>query len=176
MFGWLFGSSDNDRRVFRYRDGSRRRSADPVEVERVLTEMLGEDWRSKRIDLSAPTPDGLIGAQVDDWRKKRETLRGEILAAIDAAFDVRPYKDDGGKFKPSGLTVSERIGLLDGYWQFTIDLARLARPFVRQPSRASPTTESRQSAKESGSISAESTSLESGRQSSPQPSQSPSAG
>lgn len=134
MFGWLFGRKAN-RYVFRYRDGTKTRSADPVEVERVLIEHLGEYWRKEVVKLSEPVPVGVVGMDAVEARKVKNDLRVKILTAVNEAFGVKPFKDD------AGMTEVERLGLLNGYMLFCIDLVRAASPFAKPRSRASPSPE-----------------------------------
>ena len=118
--------------IFHYRDGFRRRSADPVAVERTLIGALGEDWRTRVESLRLPFPEGLVGEEALKVREDRLKAEGEILAAIDAAFDVLPFADGGG------LTVVERFALLEGFNRYCVLLIELGRPFARRQSRASP--------------------------------------
>lgn len=141
MFGWLtrlFRTPPPDRRIFRYKDGTRKRSADPTEIEVRMADALGEDWRTRVRDYAKPAPVGLDGVQQDEFRQRKVAERKEILAAIDAAFEVEPYTDpkDGGR--PRGLTAAERFGLLEGYEGFCLDLMVLARPFLRPWPTGSP--------------------------------------
>lgn len=140
MLGWLYGlfRRTPDRFIFRYRDGTRRRTADPVEVESALAAMLGDDWRERVKNYGAPAPLGLAGLQLEEWKSRKGDERKAILAAVDAAFGVSPYTDDAGTSRPRGLTGAERFGLLEGFNRFCLDLMVLARPFLRPPPRGSP--------------------------------------
>lgn len=133
MFGFLWRLfKRHDPFVFRFHDGERRRAVDPIVVEQVLTEKLGSDWLSKIDEVTKPMPDGLIGEEVIQWQAQRKELQDKILDAIDAAFEVKPFKD--GK----GLTVAKRCGILAGFNRFCMDLVTLARPFAKPQSRDSP--------------------------------------
>lgn len=136
MFAWLFGRGRESRFVFRYRDGKKNRSADPVEVERILEAHLGASWRGDLGKLTQPLPLGLIGVEAAEARKKKDEYRVRVMEAVNKAFDVRPYRDG------EGLTEVERLSLLNGFILFCIDLVRAARPFASAPSRASPSPES----------------------------------
>jgi hypothetical protein len=124
--------SARDRFIFHYKDGGRKRSADPVEVERVLIARLGDDWYQKVASLSKPAPAGVVGADMAEVAANKEKTRAVVLAAINEAFDVKPYRDG------VGLTEMHRFALLDGFVRFVIDLMELARPFATQSPRASP--------------------------------------
>jgi len=136
MFGWvgrlIRNRSLSDRFIFRYHDGSRKRSADPVEVERVLIRHLGDDWRDKLASLDKKVPFGVIGDELERAKKERDELRRKIVAATDEAFDLKPFKDDVGLVEPM------RLGILIGYCRFCIDLVELARPFPKPSSPTSP--------------------------------------
>lgn len=134
MFSWFmrFIKGHRQRFIFRYWDGTRKRSADPLEIERGLVSLLGDGWREKLEELAKPLPPELIGEEAEQMKKEKEELRSKVLYAIDSAFDVSSYKD--GK----GLTEVERFGTLAAFNRFCIDLVVLARPFVKQQSRASP--------------------------------------
>lgn len=136
MFGWiknLFGyGPPRDILIFRYWDGTSHRSADPVEVERVLIRHLGDDWYNAVKKLSAPIPAGVIGIQEEELKSKREEQKQRILTAVDEAFGVHRHQDG------RGLTEMYRIALLDGFVKFCLDLMELSRPFESAQSRASP--------------------------------------
>jgi len=152
MFEWLTGrkaADDSDRLVFRFKDGTRKRYADPVAVERSLIELLGRDWRRTVSDLAKPIPSGLVGEQREEAEAKSDDLRTRVLKATYLAFKVEPLRDDGDKM--TGLTEVEAFDLLGGFLRFCSDLIRLARPFQRPQSRASPSNASLQPA--SGSVS-----------------------
>lgn len=143
MFGWftrLFRRDpDRARRVFRYKDGTRKRSADPVAVERALIDRLGPDWWSAVVKLDDPPPLGVVGVAGDEYWATRQADREKVLAAVDAAFGVTAYADNAGTTgTPTGLTEIERLGLLTGYVLFCSDLVAAARPFVTPQPRASP--------------------------------------
>lgn len=140
MLGWLrrlvWGDPDAERLVFRFRDGSRKRWADPIAVERGLIEALGRDWRQVLVDLAKPVPQGLVGEQRIEAESRVEDLRARVLRATHAAFGTTPLTDVDGR--PSGLTEVEAFDLLGGFLRFCDDLVRLARPFQRPQPRASP--------------------------------------
>lgn len=157
MFRWLTGRSDeSDRLVFRFKDGNRKRFADPIVVERSLIESLGREWRQTLLDLAKPAPAGLVGEQREEAESKAEALRSQVLRAALKAFDVQPLHEERGRMV--GLTEVETFDLLGGFLRFCNDLLRLARPFVSARSRASPIPERPPSASGSGSTSAETTS------------------
>lgn len=136
MLRWLFGRRIPRRHlIFHYYDGKRKRSADPVTIERALIAVLGNAWRGELESLSAPLPEGVIGLQAQEFEDKKEKTMSKVLYAIDSAFDVQAYKDG------VGLTEIERLGLLTQFNLFARDLVELARPFVRRQSRASPGSE-----------------------------------
>lgn len=139
MFSWFmrYVRRHRNRYVFYYWDGSRNRSADPLEIERGLVVTLGETWRSQLEDLAKPVHPDLIGEEAGIIRKQKEELRSKVLYAIDTAFDVQSYKDG------QGMTEIERFGLLTGFNLFCRDLVVLARPFMKRQSRASPGTGNR---------------------------------
>lgn len=138
MFGWIVRwfrrDPDRSRLLFAYRDGTRVRWADPVLVERTLIDRLGDDWWQVVADLSKPLPLGTVGEQADAERARKRDDRRRVLEAVDAAFDVHAFRDSDR----TGLTETERLGLMTGYVLFCNDLVRLARPFVIAQSRASP--------------------------------------
>lgn len=142
LWNWFgFARGDRGRNIFAYRDGTRKRSADPVAVEAAFVKELGDDWRAcvRRLDR----PDGrhgLVGEQADAADADWEANRRKVLAAVDAAFGVHPYTDHGGEQAPTGLTEVERLGLLAGFLHFCADLIEAARPFPAARSRASPST------------------------------------
>lgn len=150
------GASDRDRLVFRFRDGTRSRYADPIAVERSLIESLGRDWRAVLRDLSKPVPAGLVGEQREEAEAKVEDLRLRVLRATHAAFGTHPLRDSDGRM--TGLTEVEAFDLLGGFLRFCSDLVRLARPFASARSRASPGIASPPSASGSDSTSAATTS------------------
>lgn len=128
------------------------RSADPIAIEQSLIDSLGEDWRDKVDSLRTPKKQtqivGAIGDIATNIDANREKLRKDVLAAIDKAFDVHPYigvgwpDPDGYPTKtPHGLLEPMRLGLIDGYRLFCLDLVRAARPFTSAPSRASPSSD-----------------------------------
>ena len=140
MFSWLrrLVKSKTNPLIFHYHDGTRVRSVDPVEVERTLVLRLGESWRSKLEGLRNPIPLGIVGEQLEQVRSGRLATETTVLAAIDEAFDVHGFRDG------EGLSIPMRHALLAGFNRFCIDLIELARPFVKQQSRASPTHENSQ--------------------------------
>lgn len=136
-----------ERYIFKYHDGTRVRSADPIAIEQTLIDALGEDWRQKVISLRAPkqAPVGAIGDIATDIEANREKLRKDVLDTIDKAFDVHPYvgigwTDADGQLceVAHGLPEPRRFGLLTGYMLFCVDLITASRPFSSAPSRASP--------------------------------------
>lgn len=158
MFRWLLGRRDSDRMVFRFKDGTRRRCADPIVVERGLIESLGRDWRSVLMDLARPAPDGLVGEQREEAESRSEELRAKVLKATHRAFGVEPLHEQDGRVV--GLTEVECFDLLGGFVRFCNDLVRLARPFASAQSRASPPSAGPPSASGSGSTSPETRSPE----------------
>lgn len=143
LFRNLLGLSNfQDPYIFHYYDGTRKRSADPIAIELSLIESLGEDWQDQVTSLSKPIPFGAVGEAAEKLKTNRETLRKRVLNAIDVAFDVCAYSDNGGQGKAFGLIDPMRFGLLNGYLLFCVDLVRLSRPFGNAQSRASPIPES----------------------------------
>ena len=138
LWNWfgLKRSAESRRGIFVYRDGTRKRRADPVAVEQAMIDALGEDWRKavRRLD-QPPAPLGVVGEQAQAASAEWEANHRKVMAAIDAAFGVRPLDDEGG------LTEVERMGLLTGYLNFCVDLILAARPFANARSRASPSPE-----------------------------------
>lgn len=132
--------NDNPRRVFKYRDGARTRSVDPLAVERVMAEVAGTDWREQLRALAAgPAADlGLVGELAASADADRAATRRKLLQAVCAAFGVTEYTDHGGTAPPTGLTETELWELVGGYGRFCADLVRLAAPFASARSRASP--------------------------------------
>jgi len=158
---FLGRSYDQDRFVFHYRDGTRKRAADPVRVETSLQKSLGADWVETVRKLGRPAPVGLVGAVADEYTGRQQKVREEVLAAICKAFDVQPFTDYSGTRPPAGLTEVELFDLLGGYLRFGRLLAEMARPFATAQSRASPTPASRTSTSGSGSGSSATRSSES---------------
>ena len=158
LWNW-FGLGRNsgeprDRLLFPYRDGTRVRRADPVQIEKVLIDKLGHDWTMVVAGLSAPFAPGLLGDAMDAARTERTTQRESVLAAVDAAFEVHGYTDnDQETGKPSGLDTLERFGLLDGFQRFVYALLEKSRPFVNAQPRASPIPEPPTPPTDSGSTS-----------------------
>ena len=103
------------RLIFRFNDGSRVRSVDPIEVAMALH------------DHARYLPGHLKGAAEGD----REAQQIAAAAACDV-FGVRPLQPDG----KSGLTVSERIELL---MAFDLYLLTLKKNIGRSPTRRSST-------------------------------------
>ena len=136
MFRWLFGGSDRERLVFRFRDGRRKRWADPLAVEASLIESLGRDWRQALADMAKPVPQGLVGEQREEAESRSEDLRRRVLTAAHRAFGTEPLSDRDGRM--TGLTEVETFDLLGGFLRFCNDLVRLARPFASAQPRASP--------------------------------------
>lgn len=135
----LFGRDPHDPRVFHYFDDmafTSRRSADPIEIELRLEAMLGADWKDQADALRKPLPFGTAGVEREEAAAKREQDRQALLAAIDAAFDVKAYSHPSGG-APSGLTEAVRLGLLDGFREYCIALVVLSRPLSSAPSLAS---------------------------------------
>jgi hypothetical protein len=132
MFGWLFGRDKNTRFIFHFMDGNRKRSVDPITVERTMIAVLGSSWRGELENLGKPIPFGIVGEALEKASDDKEKMLSKVLYAIDAAFDVKSFKDG------EGLTELERLGLLTGFNNYCRDLVERARPFVKQPSRASP--------------------------------------
>lgn len=146
MFRWLTGrrSGEDDRLIFRYRDGEAKRAADPIAVEQTMVKVLGREWLADLRTLSTPTPRGVMGEQLEEIEERRERIRQRTLDAVCVAFGVTRFKDDKGRI--SGLTEVELFDLLGGYLRFCNALRELARPFVTAQSRASPSTGSRPTA------------------------------
>lgn len=110
------------RKIFRFNDGRRIRSADPVEVAIALAEH------------AEFLPDHLDDARGGD----SVALRIVATAACDV-FGVRPLSSDG----KSGLTVSERLELMLGFDAYLYALKKNTAPsLIRQPSTASISTDS----------------------------------
>lgn len=170
LLQWLGFSSrknPNDRFIFHYYDGTNSRTADPLAIEQSLIDILGEDWRTKVDSLHKPEvkPIGAIGDIASDMSDRRDQLRKEILAAIDKAFDVHAYvgigwaDEQGFPTKVAhGLSDVARMGLLNGFRLFCIDLIRASRPFSNVQSRASPSSPVQPTQSGADSISAENTS------------------
>lgn len=129
---WRRFLAPDDPFVFWFRDGRRRRAADPLEVDRVLVARLGDEWWVRVKEMTAPVPPGLVGEAEDRARADREKTRVEVLAAIDAAFGVSPLADG------RGMSEVARLALLDGYCRFCALLMDMSRPFGTARSRASP--------------------------------------
>lgn len=144
---------DEDRLVFRYRDGTRRRVIDPVRVEESFVDSLGREWVQAVRDLSKPVATGLVGVLADEQETRAKSLREAVLAATCKAFHVHPFTDFGGTGTPAGLTEVELFDLLSGYLKFCRLLTEMARPFVSARSRASPSPASPPPASGSGSTS-----------------------
>lgn len=143
MFWNWFGLGRDENRarmIFAYRDGTRKRSADPVAVEAAFVKVLGDDWRACVRRLDKPLDNGLVGEQADAAQADWEANRQKVLGAVEASFGVHPYTDHGGESPPTGLTEVERLGLLAGFLEFCADLIEAARPFAAARSRASPST------------------------------------
>lgn len=140
-FGLRRPKADPQRLLFTYWDGRDVRKKDPFEIEDGLTDALGYDWPEVVAELNVPDPPGLVGEAADQARDQRAEKRRRVLAAICAAFDVRPYTDraeeDG---KPHGLNLIELFGLLAGYEKLAVQLLRASRPFASSQPRASPST------------------------------------
>lgn len=137
MFGWILRRFRSKRvarlrAVFHYLDDKRERSADPLEIERAIVLLMGEDWRDKLASLSKPITPGVIGEDASNMREDREKLRSQFLYAIDTAFDVQGYRDG------VGMTESERLGLLAGYNKYLLNLIVEARNFRNARPRESP--------------------------------------
>lgn len=179
MFAWLGtlfsrltpkrSSPQEERLIFHYldRENGRRnvkRSVDPIEVERILIDDIGKDWRQQLVANGKPVPAGVIGEDVDKLHGDRRAFEDKLLACIDRAFGVVSYRDG------DGLTIVERKGLLEAFLRYCTDLIRLARPFANAQSRASPTPESPQPASPSASTSPAETSDLPEKSSKPQPS------
>lgn len=147
MFQWLkklFRRQDKrSPYIFHYKDGTTERSADPLAIEAVFIVKLGKKWREKLVEAGKPVPQGAIGGDAETIAAEREKLDKEILAAIDAAFDVHEYRDgkQSGTGKPSGLLEVQRRGLLNGYIQYCNGLREIARPFGNSQSRDAPPPE-----------------------------------
>lgn len=141
MFWDRFKNGTRGRNIFAYRDGTRKRSADPVAVEQAFTKELGDDWRACVRRLDRPdVGNGLVGEQAEAAETEWKVNRQKVLGAVDKAFGVHPYTDHGGEAPPTGLTEVERLGLLAGFLNFCADLIEAARPFAAAQSRASPST------------------------------------
>ena len=105
------------RLIFRFNDGTRVRSIDPIEAAMALH------------DHTRYLPQHLAGATEGD----REAQQIAAAAACDV-FGVRPLSEDGG----SGLTVSERIELLMAFDLYLLALKKnTAPPPTRRSSTAS---------------------------------------
>lgn len=158
MMGWIArlwrGRAEN-RYVFHYHDGRRKRSADPLVIERHLIAALGEDWRKVVREIEAPLPLGMVGSHADAERRARLDQMQGLYNAIDEAFGVHAYTDYGGAKRADGLTEVARLGLLKAYIRFCGALVELARPFVIAQSRASPPPDNPPTASASDSTSTE---------------------
>lgn len=133
-------TNPQDPYIFHYRDGTRKRSADPIAIEISLRDSLGKDWLDKVAKLHAPVPLGAVGISGEEVEANREKLRTEVLDAIDKAFGVHGYIDFGGTRKPEGMIEVARFGLLNGYIRFATLLIKGSRPFAKLRSRDSPST------------------------------------
>ena len=118
--------------IFHYHDGTRKRSGDPIEIERAFMVLIGDDWRTQLEGLSRPLPPELVGEELETAQKQRLELETKFLKVIDTAFDVHAYKDG------RGLTISRRFALLEGFNLFCMHVIEIGRPFVRPRSRESP--------------------------------------
>jgi hypothetical protein len=134
MFGWLFGRA-RGRLIFRYHDGMRKRRADPIVIDRALKAAC-PDLDSLTV-LLKPLPADLPGGLPEMFRKQAEAnaekALATIVAAVRAAFGVKPLGDDG-----SGLTEGECLDLLADFREFVNDLAEAARPLPSPPASSEP--------------------------------------
>lgn len=142
MFGWLKNlfarrTAPPERFLFRYRDGVRTKSCDPLAAERTLAAVLGDDWRGVVRRLNDKPPMGLVGETADEWQAEAAKRRDRVLDAVCRAFSVERYTDPGDA-PPRGLTEVELLGLLTGYTLYCVELVERARPFSTPRSRASP--------------------------------------
>ena len=146
MLHWLYRlfykRHPQDRYIFPYHDGYRKRLADPAYIEDVLVEHLGEDWKDKVVELYKKKPIGLMGTAEDEYQANKRKLKNDLLKAIDIAFDLEPLDDSTRKYfffyVRTGLIQPARLGLLTAYAQFCTNYIKLARPFDEPPSQASP--------------------------------------
>ena len=139
LWNWFGMGKRDDRLLFSFNEGKRRRYVDPIKVEQTLIEHLGDPWYSFVNDMQKPVPKGLVGIRKDEVKKQRRTDRLKVLLAINKAFNVSDFNEDGiGPGIPSGLTELERFALLEAFANFCIVAMEEARPFVNAQSRASP--------------------------------------
>ena len=142
MFLRLFRRAPADRRpagtVFRYHDGTRERSADPVAAWYALDDAAGRDKWQELLRAVAqelpPVPPGQDPAKFAKVHKAAESARRaatvELADAVCRAFGVAPLAPDG-----TGLTLTERVALAASYLEFMGGLAGLAKA---HPTTASP--------------------------------------
>jgi len=130
--------------IFYYFDGVRWKSCDPYVIEMTLIDKVGLDWRDQYSGLAQPQPLGVGGIHEEESQKQRIELRNLILLSLREATGIEEFVGkgwmiDGKRVKRDrGLTVAGQLGTLNAYLQFSLDLMRLARPFVPLQSRASP--------------------------------------
>lgn len=116
MFNWL---RNRKRHIFYFRDGRRRRAADPIEVSIALK--------------SHPkyTPDDLLDAIDGD-----EEAIEKVASACCDAFHVEPLSFDGKR----GLTVTERVELVAAFNSWMLLVKKNIKSSATKPSSTAATS------------------------------------
>lgn len=87
--------TEQERAIYKYHDGDKEVLADPLEIERRLKAMLGNDLNAHLKKVK------------DDYEAATQWY-----SAIDAAFEITPFSKETGK----GATIAMKRRLWDDYW------------------------------------------------------------
>jgi hypothetical protein len=115
------GFPKKDRCIFRYFDGCKMTTGDPLVIQRALLSYA---------DLNLEADLKLMDAKLPQLQSEATTARDRVLAAVRSAFQVQPYAD--GK----GLTELECFELLGTFGKF---LTELKKNFTSLPTSLKPT-------------------------------------
>lgn len=135
MFGWVrrFRSRDRGRAVFRFRDGRRAVSVDPIAVYVELQRLTNGQLAALCRAVEAEPPPGAVGETLERLQQSRFDATVRLADVVCRAFGVQPYADG------RGMTIPERIALATSYMHYMAALKDAARPFSDGPS---PTADS----------------------------------
>ena len=135
MFRWLKSLIGTNRQIFHYFDGHQWRYADPIVIDRAMSEALpgwGKILKLLQIpEVEGGIPPELAGKTIET---QTESLK-KIEAMVRKAFEVEPIGKDG-----RGLSVIGCLDLLNNFIAYGGELVDAAGPLSQSPghSEASP--------------------------------------
>ncbi len=135
---WSDGFSPSERAIFAYHDGTRKRWADPLEIQRELKKQGGDNWMESIPALSRGG--GIAASKLSP--ELRKAVEDGYAASLDkltkmvrSVFGL-PMFGTSINGKPVGLTDIECIDLLSDFLLWLSTLEQEYRPFVNPPTVA----------------------------------------